>query len=198
MQNNSVGAKCISDLIPCYIENIFSDKQWSTIEALIQEIVAQPILLEAVTKGRGYLEATPFSLQLYTFIARNQGVSTTKDSKYTKQILSILAESHLLKKLSELTGKKVSVLRMQLNIMNSGGYVSQHTDYDSDYAYFYSVLVRPKCEYTGGELVLHHEDQVPNYIRQSDRSILVMSSRQLHSVEAVLSGNRYTICLFCG
>lgn len=181
-----------------YLEDIFTHDQWKLIESLVDEVMAEPHLLETITKGQGQLEYADFSLQLYKFITRENGTSTTQESKQTKRLLKIIDNSRLIEHINRLCNKKIAILRMQLNIMREGGYVSKHADYASDSAYICSVLIRAKSDYLGGDLVIYNDNGISRSIRQPDHSILAMSSRTEHAVQTVSAGSRYTICLFCG
>src|SRR3989338_7774531 len=103
-----------------YLENIFSDSQWNAMELMIQEIMQQSDLLEEITKGRDYLETSKFSLQLHTFISRQNGISTIRDSYYTTLLTNIILHSTLIEKLSALFDRKLNIFRMQLNAMTQG------------------------------------------------------------------------------
>ena len=86
---------------------------------------------------------------------------------------------------------------MQMNIMHPGAFVGEHTDFESDNAYIASVLIRPKCEYTGGNLVIRTDLGIQSYYQKS-HSVLIMPTTDVHEVTKVTAGLRNTICLFIG
>lgn len=181
-----------------YLDNVFNERQWYSLENLIYSIIAEPNLLDVVKQGSGTLVSTYFSLRLYKFISRVNGVSQHINSIYTQTLIDIIHDAKLIEVLSELNAVQLNMLRLQLNIMQNGDYVNLHTDYASDKAYISSILIRVASEYTGGELVVYNEQNIPHIFAQNNRSILMMSSKTPHEVKPIISGARYTICLFCG
>lgn len=181
-----------------FLENVFSSEQWDQITELVHEIASQTSLLEKISYGKGALENTKFSLSIYKFITRVNGVSFLNNSIYTIALLAIIEKSSLMSQIATLNGKTLTILRMQLNLMTTGGYVGRHTDYESDHAYCCSLLIRIGDNYKGGGLIIYDENGTANSINQCNRTILAMSSHSAHEVAPVESGIRYTICLFCG
>lgn len=181
-----------------YMNDVFTDSQWRTIETIIEDITSHPHLLENITKGYGNLEQTKVSMLIHWFIKRKNDQSEIIDSPYSHSLLSVINASSLMKKINQSMGVKLAILRMQLNVMHQDGYVTQHIDADSDKAYECSVLIRAGSEYTGGNLVIH-EDQKPSYeVQQPNRSVYLMSAHHRHEVTMVKSGKRFTLCLFIG
>jgi len=180
------------------LDNVFDDSQWTKLEMLIREISREPGLLEAISKGQGALGQSNFSLYLYRFISRQSGISLVKDSGYTKILLQLITHSNLMAQISELAGQDLRILRMQLNVMYKGGFVSRHIDHDSDHAYISSVMIQIESEYIGGNFIIYDEEGKSKALQRTNRSIMVMSSLSLHEVELIQAGFRYTICLFCG
>lgn len=195
--NNSIKEPlCVGET--AFLDNVFDDSKWTKLEMLIQEISRKPDLLEAISKGQGTLEQSNFSLYLYRFISRQNGVSSVTDSEYTKVLLQLIAHSNLMAQISALAGQDLRILRMQLNVMYEGGFVDRHIDYDSDHAYISSVMIQVGSEYIGGDFIIYDEEGKSQAIQRTNRSTMVMSSRSLHEVELIQTGFRYTICLFCG
>lgn len=181
-----------------FLDNIFDDSQWTTLEILIREISSKPDLLEVISTGQGVLQQANFSLYLYRFISRQNGVSSVIGSEYTKIILQLIADSNLMTQINNLAQQNLRILRMQLNVMNEGGFVGLHIDYDSDPAYVFSVMIQVGSEYSGGNFIIYNEDGKSKVIQRTNRSIMVMSSLSPHKVEHIQKGFRYTVCLFCG
>ena len=196
--NNAVKIESFSVGKIAFLDNVFDDSQWENIEILISEISREPGLLEAISKGQGALEQSNFSLYLYRFISRQNGISSVIDSIYTKMLMRLIEHSNLMAQISELAKQDLRILRMQLNIMREGGFVDSHIDYDSDNAYISSVMIQAGSEYIGGNFIIYDDEGKPQVIHRVNRSIMVMSSRSLHEVERIQKGLRCTICLFCG
>jgi len=181
-----------------YLNNVFSESQWKEIDSIINEISCQPILLEHIIKGVDRLKSIKFSLDLHRFILREGGISQITKSPYSQAILTIINHSSLIKKVSTFIGKKVEILRMQLNIMTTGDFISEHSDKESDDSYLCGILMRTNSKYTGGILTIYDAEQKPYKIRQPNHSILAMNSHCIHKVDCITSGFRHTVCLFLG
>ncbi len=181
-----------------YLNNVFSPEQWDALTTLVNDIAAQPDSLEKVAYGKGALENKKFSLSLYKFISRINNVSSINNTAYTEKLLDILNHSPIMSQINTLNNKKLNILRLQLNIMTEDGYVGRHSDYESDNAYFCSVLIRIDKNYTGGDLIMFDKNGKANHFNQDDRTILAMSAFSEHEVDIVKSGVRNTLCLFCG
>jgi Rps23 Pro-64 3,4-dihydroxylase Tpa1-like proline 4-hydroxylase len=181
-----------------YINNAFSKSQWEEISSIVYEISCQPILLEHIIKGVERLKGIKFSLDLHRFIVREGGISQITNSPYSQAILTIINHSSLIKKVSNLFGKEVEILRMQLNIMTTGDFISEHADKESDDSYLCAILIRTNSKYTGGDLTIYDAEQKSYKMRQPNQSILVMNSHCIHKVDPITSGFRHTICLFLG
>lgn len=181
-----------------YINDVFSDSQWKEIDCIIEKISCKPILLEKIIKGTGKLKKNQFSLELHRFIARESGISQITKSPYSQAILSIIKNSSLIEKVSFFFKNKLEILRMQLNVMKAGDFISEHSDIESDNAYLCGILIRTNSKYTGGDLTIYDIAQNEYKIRQPNHSILLMSSHCLHKVDSLTSGFRHTLCLFMG
>ena len=180
------------------LANPFSPAQWSKIESLVNEIASHPEQLECISKGKGELAKSNFSLFIYKFIARENGKSIIKDCQYTDTLLEILEQSNLYKDLSYYGSNKLKILRLQLNIMHQGSFVQRHTDSSSDSAYTYSALIQINSQYTGGEFIIYDKTQSAHEISRQNRSALLMPADSPHEVAPLKEGVRYTLCLFCG
>jgi Rps23 Pro-64 3,4-dihydroxylase Tpa1-like proline 4-hydroxylase len=181
-----------------YITDVFSDSQWKKIDSIIKKITCQPILLEKITKGSGKLKKNEFSLELHRFIARKSGISQITQSPYLQAILSLINDSSLIEKVNFFFYKEIEILRMQLNVMKAGDFISEHSDVESDNAYLCGILIRTYSQYTGGDLTIYDTERNEYKIRQPNHSILLMNSHCNHKVDSLTSGFRHTLCLFMG
>ncbi len=181
-----------------YLTDVFSDSQWEKIDCIIEKITCQPILLEKIIKGTGKLKKNKFSLELHRFISRESGISQITPSPYSQDILSIINDSSLIEKVSFFFKKRIEILRMQLNVMKAGDFITEHSDIESDNSYLCGILIRTNSKYTGGDLTIYDTAHNEHKIRQPNHSILLMNSHCIHKVDSLTSGFRHTLCLFMG
>ena len=181
-----------------YIDAVLSSAQWHELDSIVAQIEEKKVALERVMTGVNKLRDVKVSLHLHRFIVRENGLSKVTDSPYAKSVIRILGDSPLGDRVTEIAGRPVTVLRMQLNIMREGDFISEHTDKASDDAYVCTVLIRTASSYTGGDLTIYDVQDKPHRIRQPNHSILAMGVNCVHKVDPIISGFRRTITLFYG
>ena len=177
---------------------VFTPSQWQYLDRVAQSIVADaPELIEYPDRGQTSNEALSVGVvRLFNYKAGNE----PEVEPYKKDILKIFSQAKLLEKISALAtaqNRRLTLRRVQLNLMSTGAFVGCHRDSDHDKHYQVTAIIRLNSGCTGGELMVYGQDG-DLIVRQHARSVFVMDSTMPHEVLRVTQGLRNSLIVVAG
>jgi len=90
----------------------------------------------------------------------------------------------------------VTLQRLQLNVIRTGGFIGSHIDLDSDPRRQVALVFHLPCQYTGGALYTHDAHRGRHCLTPPPDTVVLSRGDILHGVEPVLSGERRTLAAF--